>query len=192
MAAQEHTTSIQFIFPFTDVEIWNPVVGYEEMYEVSNFGRVRSLERLVSHGYAGTVQRHAKIIQSRGKPYANVTLSRENITKTFSVHSLVLCAFVGPRPDGFVANHVDGNKRNNVLSNLEWVTQSRNHYHAFEQGLSSRGEQHHYAKLTAEQVREIRALYAQGIKSPTLARLFGVWPGHIRNIVQRKIWKHID
>lgn len=106
-------------------EIWKPIKNYEELYEVSNMGRVRSLPRKTTKG---------KILKPhiQGKNgYSYVSLCKCNIRCTKRVHVLVLNTFMPlNKKDGFdknyVIDHKDGNKQNNRLQNLEWVTQKEN------------------------------------------------------------------
>lgn len=108
----------------TQPEEWRPVLGYEGRYEVSNYGKVKSIPRLVT-GRNGVTQRVAGGMK---KPTANLDghfqtmLYRDNKYKRVYVHQLVLVAFVGPRPDGMVGCHNDGNPANNHVSNLRWDT----------------------------------------------------------------------
>lgn len=112
-------------------EVWKDVGGYEGRYMVSNMGRVASIqdnhgryrERLVAANVSGTVD------------YLYVKLFIKDAMKNLAVHRLVAIAFV-PNPHGKpMVNHIDGDKRNNRASNLEWVTCSENHRHAGRTGL---------------------------------------------------------
>lgn len=108
-------------------EQWRPVVGYEGCYEVSDRGRVRTVPRMVAAGRGAwrhvpqRIRRQA--VTNAG--YNIVTLSRSQLT-TKLVHTLVLEAFVGPRPVGMEACHYDGDKTNNILTNLRWDTKKAN------------------------------------------------------------------
>lgn len=116
-------------------EEWRPVVGWEGYYEVSDHGRVRSVDRVVSCGGGRTRRHFGRILKEgnhRGK-YAYVNLSRKDGTrtqraKTRYVHQLVLEAFVGPCPRGMETCHADDDGFNNHLSNLRWDTSSQNAY----------------------------------------------------------------
>lgn len=109
-------------------ERWLPVAGYAGLYEVSDRGRVRSLDRVVlkSNGKAqrckGTVLRVRRV----GKNYRGVGLHRDGQQVTRTVHSLVLEAFVGPRPTGHQSRHIDGNPAHNELTNLVYGTPKEN------------------------------------------------------------------
>lgn len=109
-------------------EVWRPVVGFEGLYEVSDHGRVRSVERFV-RGKAGVRSpRVSRVLalSANTHGYLHVSLSRENKRRTAYVHGLVLQAFVGPRPEGLEACHQDGDKTNNAIGNLRWDTRSQN------------------------------------------------------------------
>lgn len=109
-------------------EEWRPVLGYEGYYEVSSRGRVRSLPRKVatSRGARVSPGRTLKTPTSTGG-YLRVDLSRDGISKSRSVHVLVLEAFTGPRPSrGHDACHWDGDPSNNNIENLRWDTKSAN------------------------------------------------------------------
>ena len=108
-------------------ESWKPVVDFEGYYEVSNFGRIRSLPRQVMRGTTPTV---TKPHIMKGTPdkggYLTVSLYGGMGRRSRRVHRIVLEAFVGKRPAGMETRHKDGNQRNNRLENLEWCTKSTN------------------------------------------------------------------
>lgn len=116
-------------------ERWLPVVGYEGLYEVSDLGRVKSLARYVrDRGGVRLVRERVLKSKSQGFGYRTVMLCREGHRKTRTIHQLVLESFVGPRPEGMVACHGDGDPANNRRSNLRWDTQSNNLYDAVRHG----------------------------------------------------------
>ena len=122
-------------------ELWQPIDGYQGLYEVSNLGRVRSLDRSVAkRGRAGvmmTLRLQGKILQPQpdGGKRLFVTLSKNGKYKPTKVHKLVAAAFIGPRPEGLDINHIDGDHQNNAVSNLEYCTRSENMKHAVRLGL---------------------------------------------------------
>ena len=109
-------------------EEWRPILGYEGLYEVSNYGRVRSLDRWVNGRAGARCWRRGKLLSPTSSPrnYQLLTLWLSGKGSHQRVHVLVLEACVGPRPNGLVACHNDGNGANNQLSNLRWDTTSSN------------------------------------------------------------------
>ncbi|MBQ6004894.1 MAG: NUMOD4 motif-containing HNH endonuclease [Selenomonadaceae bacterium] len=161
-------------------------VNYGGKYQVSNFTRIRSL-------YRGKVRIIKPDIIHTG--YLRVTLYKDGKTKSYYVHVLVAKAFI-PNPENKpCVNHRDGNKQNNAIDNLEWVTQSENARHAYETGLRKSGCEHGRAKLTAEQVREIRrdcipGDLEKGLKA--FARKFNVTPRVIRFVFDGESYKDVE
>ena len=103
-------------------EIWKPVVGFEGLYQVSNLGRIMSFHKTrgrILKPYQGGYR----------KGYLVITLVRDGMKKKELVHTLVLEAFVCKRPIGYQCNHINSNKQDNRLENLEWVTPKENSEH---------------------------------------------------------------
>jgi len=123
-----------------------------------------------------------------------VTLSHENIQHQCTVHRLVAFAFLGPPPTSdHEINHIDGDRTNNRVTNLEWVTRQENAVHAHQILGKGIGETHPLARLTQEDVGQIRRLYAAGHHSLTeLAAAFGVDQVHISRIVRHEAWTHVS
>lgn len=105
-------------------EEWRPVVGYENSYEVSNYGQVRSLDRILTHGnrLRGRVLKNRRL--PNGRP--RVSLARNGVTIDAYPYRLVLESFVGPCPPYMEALHWDDDHDNNCLSNLRWGTRTDN------------------------------------------------------------------
>lgn len=143
---------------------------------------------------AGDVKSHGKLIKGEivKNGYRRVHVSHNGKSYKFLVHRLVAEAFI-PNPERLpVVNHKDGDKLNNNKNNLEWITYSGNLSHAYKTGLrSSDGELNNMSKLTVQQVKEIRSLYEKRGKnnSYALAKVYGVNPKTILNIVKGKTWK---
>jgi len=118
-------------------EEWKPIKRYETLYEISSFGRVKSKDRFTRNGTSGGYIRKGKILKLGSNPagYAIIGLHKNNKQKFFPVHRLVAQAFI-PNPENKPQiNHIDGNKRNNNICNLEWATRSENMKHAVKTGL---------------------------------------------------------
>lgn len=109
-------------------EIWKDVVGYEGLYQVSNLGRIKAMQK---RGHKSVVMKYS--IRKDG--YCRILLSKNSEYKALYVHRLVAEAFLTHADNECEVNHIDGNKANNNLSNLEWVTRSDNIKHALKCGL---------------------------------------------------------
>lgn len=172
-----------------NLELWRWVKGYEFLYEVSTFGRVRTLKS----------KHKGRFVILKHRPghfgYPKQVLYKDQIRKEYAVHRLVAEAFL-PNPElkAFV-NHIDSNPTNCHVSNLEWVTPSENILHALRMGRLKplRGISNPNNKLTENDVIAIR----EALKSrkrgtiKALADLYGVKPCTIRSIEVGRLWKHL-
>lgn len=119
------------------VEMWRPVKGFESIYEISSLGRVRSLDRLVNKWNGQrTVVGKIKTPTKNKHGYLYVDLYKNGVKTRFTIHRLVAAAFIPPVAGKPLVNHIDGNKQNNILSNLEWVTNQENQQFAVSTGQS--------------------------------------------------------
>ncbi len=165
---------------------WRPVLGYEGIYAVSSAGAVRRIGVQVRGAHVG----HDLRWQRSSTGYPMVNLFRDRKRSQRSVHSIVAEAFIGPRPEGKEVNHIDANRWNPHISNLEYVTRAENGAHMRRIGNANYavGEAAARAKLTEAQVYEIRAatgsLYA-------IADRYGVHHTTVRDIRHRYTWKHL-
>jgi NUMOD4 motif/HNH endonuclease len=172
-------------------EEWMPVEGYVGFYEVSSFGRVRSVAHRIPHRWPGTFRiSKGKMLECYRRPqdgYLTVNLSRKNRQSTKRVHVLVARAFIA-NPDRLSdVNHIDGVKANCRSDNLEWSTHKGNGEHAGRLGLMTRGEAMHSSKLTAAQAR---AIYRSPMRQKDLVKLYGVARVTIYKIKHRITWAH--
>lgn len=117
-------------------EIWKDIKGYKGLYQVSNLGRVKSLERYQqNHSKLQKVEEKLKTIHTKSNGYQYVQLYKDNIMKNLHIHRLVAQAFI-PNPENKPQiNHIDGNKQNNNIDNLEWSTSNENNKHKWDIGL---------------------------------------------------------
>lgn len=118
-------------------EVWRDVVGYESLYQVSNMGRVRALDRVIERkdGRIQTLKGHMLTPCKGNGSYYNVSMCKDNVARSMRVHRLVAIAFI-PNPNNYrCVNHKDGNKLNNKVSNLEWCTNRQNTQHAIKHKL---------------------------------------------------------
>lgn len=126
------------------IEVWKDIEGYEGMYKISDHGNVWSMERLGygPHGSVRTIP--AKMLKtSLARGYKKLRLWKERNSTIFKIHRLVATHFIDNPNNLPETNHIDGNKLNNHVGNLEWVTRSQNIQHMFDTGLSASGEGHH-------------------------------------------------
>ena len=163
-------------------EIWKDIEGYEGLYQVSNIGRVKSL-----------TTSNLKVLTLFKNSYHKLVLYKHNKQSTCYIHQLVAKAFI-PNPDHKIAiNHIDGNKLNNNVNNLEWVTALENITHAIKHDLfNNNGELNGCSKLTESQVLEIdNLLKSKNLSQEKIAKLFNVSGATIHNIKYRKKWKYL-
>jgi len=178
-------------------EVWKPLAPFtktykgvtikydlSDTYEISNTGKIR-------HKHSG---RERKLrINNSGYPY--VMLCKDGKKLNCKVHRLVAQTFLENTENKETVNHIDGNKTNNNVDNLEWATRSENTQHAFANGLINiKGEQNHNSKLTKFKVIEIRERRVTNPKLWTqskLAKEYGVDRSQISRIIHRKTWAHV-
>ena len=174
--------------------IWKPILGYEDYYIISSLADVRSLDRVM-------VRKNGSLYSSKGcamksfigdNGYEMVSLRNgSGKGKIKRVHRLLAYAFL-PRVKGkdFI-NHKNGIKKDNRIINLEWCNKSENTSHAYQIGILEVGENHHYAKLTIQDVVAIKSLLNAGKKQREIAEQFGVIQQTISHINTGKNWNHV-
>jgi hypothetical protein len=166
-------------------------------YQASSDGQIRSVEHTTTFidGRRRTFPGKILAQANHSAGYKSVNFGKAKGSRT--VHVLVLEAFTGSRPEGMWVNHKDGNKHNNAVENLEWLSASDNQRHAIAAGLApkpplKRGTSHYKNCLSEDQVRKIRTEYASGGGIARLAREYSVGESTIRHIVQRTTWAWLD
>ena len=159
-------------------EVWKDIEGYEGLYQVSTCGNIKSLAKPRKNGNGRCYIQKEKLLKQSftSTGYKKVELYKDGKRKSFKVHRLVAIAFI-PNPDNKPeVNHIDGNKINNNIDNLEWVTSSENTIHAYETGLSPN-------KKELDEIRIIE-LYNKGTSKEEISRMFDV-----SNVVIARILK---
>ena len=169
-------------------EEWREVTGYEGLYQISNYGRVKS-----SHKFAERILKPTY----NHMGYLRLTLSKNGHGKNFMVHFLVATAFLDKPSDATVVNHKNNVHTDNRLKNLEWVTRSENTKHAYQIGAVNKrcGADVSLAKFTVEQVKSIRASYIPRDKefgTYGLAKKYSVAESTILRIIKRESYKNVD
>ena len=165
------------------MEVWRNI---DECYRVSNLGNVQSFK----------YKDWRNIKQSTaGLRYKIVGICHNNKVKAHYVHRLVASAFIPNPLNKPQVNHINGNKEDNRVENLEWCTQSENNKHSYDSGIkkptNQLGNKNGNAKLSDEQIKEIRLLWQNGgITKTKIGLMYNVCNGHICNIINKK--KRID
>lgn len=176
-------------------ESWKPVVGYEGLYEVSDHGRVRSLNRTVQTTRGPWRYRGKEIALCEDrKRYLWVSLYRPGASpKVGKAHRLVAEAFIGPCPPGNILCHSDGDVQNNHVRNLRWDTPQSNSADMIAAGNSTRGQKAHNVVLTEAIVREARVRWIpRKVSAAMLAREYGVNEGTLKSALRRQSWAWLD
>ena len=179
-------------------ELWRDVVGYEQFYEISTEGRLRTKPRVCTIGWHKGITRMVRYFKLTPHPGGYIQIGLKDInshTKRTGVHRLVATAFI-PNPDNKpMVNHKNGIKTDNHVKNLEWVTRIENARHSFDTGLqvNPKGQDHSCAKLTEQDVLDIRSKYQPcGVYSAlTLSKEYNISLTQIKDIINRKSWTHI-
>lgn len=179
----------------TPPEHWRPVVGWEDLYEVSDRGRVRSLDRWIAHQggrrfHPGRILKPAP--HNAGYPKVNLCRGKGDGERRecVYVHRLVLDAFAGPCPPGKEACHGPGGPSDNRWpeSGLHWGTPEENNHDKVRDGTLVRGEHAAGAKLTETAVLEIREALARGEIQKVIAARYGVRDSQISRINTGQRW----
>lgn len=166
-------------------EVWEEIKGYEGLYFVSNLGRVVSRVR---EGAKGGVL----IFTKNSKGYLTVGLCKHGTQNKFRVNRLVAKAFISNPHNKPEVNHINGNKKNNRVDNLEWVTHQENIDHAVENSLILKGENSDRTNLTDKDVLCIREyLKDESYSIKDIARIFNVSQRAVSFISLGQTWKHL-
>lgn len=171
-------------------ENWKEIIGYEGIYEVSDYGRVKSLARTdLRHNRKEKILKPVKC----NTGYNSVSLSKNGKVEQINIHRLVALTFLDNSNNHPEVNHIDGIKINNELTNLEWCSYSHNIIHAYNTGLrvSPKGSNHHRSKLTESDVIQIRIRLDSGETQKSIAKDYGVTPPLISDIKRGISWRHL-
>jgi hypothetical protein len=178
------------------VKIWKSIPGYEGLYEVSNFGEVRSIDRIIEYPnnklfryFKGKILKQSLQVKRR---YYGVRLSKQGKTKLWLIHQLVALAFLGPKGIDMVVCHGPEGSLINTPENLSYGTYSKNNLDQWRDKTKPHGELCSWSKLKTKEVFEIQALHKNGVKNKDLALRFNVSPSRICDIIKGRGWNHLN
>lgn len=170
-------------------ERWKDIDGYDGIYKISDFGRVKSF-------FADINKKYGKLLKPRpdADGYGIIELYKNKKSRPFKIHRLVAQYFL-PNPENKPeVNHIGKNslgvidKTYNEFYNIEWATRRENEDHKNLNGLGKQGEKHHNVKLTEEDVYYIRASIESSVH---LATMFNLSAGYVNEIKRFSKWKHL-
>jgi hypothetical protein len=176
-------------------EIWKDVVGYEGIYMVSSFGRMKSKERIVERKKMGNYfQKEAIIEGSEYHGYKVTTIVKNKIKKNKFIHVLIAEAFLGPKPEKMEVCHNDGDRKNNAIENLRYGTRSDNVRDSIKHGTYKRppivrGSKRSDAKINEEIAKQIKE---SDESSYILAKKLNISRALISNVRRNKSWTHVN
>jgi hypothetical protein len=182
-------------------EYWVDISNYEGYYQVSNYGNVRSLDRVIKEKTGKTQTLKGRILKphTNSSGYYQINLNRKSVRTTFAIHQLVAQAFLDNRSRKPLVNHINGIKTDNNVNNLEWATYSENLEHAYKNRLRQAVKTNEVAsknykrKLTEQQVREIRLLIAaKSLTLKQIANQYDVGRSTIGSIKSGRNWSHTN
>jgi hypothetical protein len=161
------------------IEQWKDIKGYEGFYQVSNLGNVKNIKR-------NTIRK----LKEDNSGYLHCLLSANAVRKTFLVHRLVAAAFIdNPENKPFI-NHINANRSDNCVENLEWCTQKENINHSRKMGnqfhSTLKGEKHHNTQISDERVTLMRKARQLGMTHKDIAMLVGISVSYTTMILTNK------
>ena len=175
---------------------WKDVVGFEDYYEVSNTGIIKSKARKLNRKDGKKMFKRAFELHPAVDPggYLRTMFCIDLKNTTVKVHRIVAEAWVkGKTKKRNEVNHKDGIKQNNEADNLEWVTHAENCQHSYDMGLQKprRGSTNNLAKLTESDIPKIRQLFKDGWSSRKIAALYNMDKTVFLDIKNGKLWTHV-
>ena len=164
------------------LETFKGIEGYENLYEVSSCGRIRSLKRSIIM---------KQYFDKYG--YKRISLSKEGEKKSWFIHRLVAMTFIKNPKNLPEVNHKNSRRDDNNVPNLEWTTHSQNIIHSYMHGNASQlGENNTNAKCTNNIAEQVKVLKSLGFSSHDIAKLIGMSYKIVYRIYSDRSWKHIS
>lgn len=188
---EQHTSIKPLTLPG---ETWKPIPGWEESYSVSDKGRVRGEERIVQSDDGREIPYMQRILNQpcQGHGYPTVGLSRKSKTIMVKVHQVVARVFIGPCPEGMTVDHINNDKTDNRVENLEYVTREENISRAHNDGMiNNYGENNEQSILANEDIHDIRERAANGEYASEIAGDYPVKPSTVHGIISLRAWRSV-
>jgi len=178
------------------VEVWKYITEYEGLYQVSNIGRIKSLERYSANQWSEKARfREEKILsyQLTKDGYPSIKLSKNGNAIRHRIHRLVALCFLENPFGKEQVNHINGIKTDNRVENLEWATCSENMEHAYKSGLRTApsGVDSPYSVFSKQDVLDIRDSFKNGISQIELAKKYNVTMGCISGVCRKRTYANI-
>jgi hypothetical protein len=175
------------------IEIWKTIDDYPD-YQASTFGNIRSIDKTVERIDGRSMRIKGRIlkpeISNAGYFLVSVVKERRSYKKT--IHRLIAKTFIKNTKNDKEVNHKDGNKLNNILVNLEWISPKENIQHAIKNGkFKIQGEFANFAKLKEKDVYEIVDKLRHGVKYKIISKKYNISKTQIWRIKYKKNWKHL-
>jgi len=172
------------------MEVWKTIID-NDYYQISNLGRVKSIERKVPHSTCGYVSVRERMLKpaTDSKGYQRVALAKNKKLKTYKVHRLVAEAFISNDECKPQVNHINGIKTDNTVENLEWCTNQENAQHAANTGLwkYKKGHEHHRSALNESQIYRLIAMKNAGYLNKVIAKRFDISISCVKRTYKRGI-----
>jgi DNA-binding XRE family transcriptional regulator len=178
------------------MEIWKQVPEYPD-YEASSLGNIRSLDKIVPKWNAPFYRkRKGKILKKSigTNGYYYISMYKDKKQKSFKVARVIAQTFLNNPRNLPEVNHINSNRTDDRVQNLEWCNRSQNMKHAFDKGFAcQKGEKNGYSKLSKKEVIEIKRLHSIGdYKQKELAKIFNISKTTIHNVIKGKTWSHLE
>ncbi len=197
---QAMSETYDIAIPPPEYEIWRNVKGFEGIYQISSFGRLKALERFFIKKNSSSNGRKAVYKEENIRPlgwqpfgYKKINLSKNGVTTHITIHRLVAQHFVlNDNPKIYKQiGHLDNNPKNPKWNNLKWETQKMNIQYAVECGRFRTGSENNKTKLKESDIPIIRKLILDGISAINIGKMFNVSHQPITQIKYNRTWKHI-